>query len=353
MAELAPVALHAMKVASENYDNIANTGKKGMEQIRRRRNKRNGDQEEYYYSRNTTSNTRAKSAGDYYDRDTRGRDSGRSRRDDDYYYDSYESEASIPPVNRRRGNSSQGDSQSRPTTQNGGVVSTRGGGRSRNDSSSHSSSSTSSSSEDLGSSTDDEKQEKKIRRGELITGGLAAVASVHAAGTVWGSMEARDAREEAVANGTLTKEEAKRERRKNQFQDVAALGLAALAIKGAYGKWKGTAAQHKNKKEHRQKKEERHAKRVEKGVDRESRRNGGSIAGGKDRRMIENGGGRGDERRDSRPSYNRSFSHSENDLTGGGYGGRGYEDYGRGGYDGYGDRYGRGRDPYDRYSRDV
>ena len=80
MAELAPVALHAMKVASENYDNIANTGKKGMEQIRRRRNKRNGDQEEYYYSRNTTSNTRAKSAGDYYDRDTRGRDSGRSRR---------------------------------------------------------------------------------------------------------------------------------------------------------------------------------------------------------------------------------------------------------------------------------
>ena len=169
-------------------------------------------------------------------------------------------------------------------------------------------------SSDILSSSEDERQAKKKRKRALITAGLAAVATVHAASGLYASMEARDKRHDQVKKGTLSKEEAKREMNKARLQDAAAVGIAALGIKGAYGKWQGVQASHSEFKEHKKARKERHQKRVEK----EKKRNGspGSRPGsgyGKDYqsdggygapgRRIENGSARDGNRNDSVARY--------------------------------------------------
>lgn len=98
----------------------------------------------------------------------------------------------------------------------------------------------------------------------MLTAGLAAVATIHAASGVYSSMEAREKRLEAVLKGTLSPEEAKRERNKARLQDAAAIGIAALGIKGAYGKWQGAQTSHKSYKDYKRTVQERHTKRLEK-----------------------------------------------------------------------------------------
>ncbi|MCJ1307100.1 hypothetical protein MMC25_000746 [Agyrium rufum] len=246
-------------------------------------------------------------------------------------------------------------------------------GPATNGTSTKKSSSKSSSDSDSGSSivssSEDERMQKKVRGKAMLTAGLAAVATIQAASSVYASMEARDKRHEAVLNKELSVEEARKERNKARLQDVAAIGIAALGIKGAYAKWQGATTQANGYREHRKLRKERHQKRVEKGKDRKSRTNGGggdngNGNGNSGQKRLTNGesgggggggggGGQGGGQGRSRPGYDRgiSYNNSEPDLNrayrngerrGGGGGGGGNGQYQDGNpYGAYGN--GRGR----------
>ena len=160
----------------------------------------------------------------------------------------------------------------------------------------------SSESSDVISSSEDERRRKKVRGKELLSAGLAAVATVHAASGVYSSMEARDKRYEQVKSGQLSAEEAKKQKTKALLQDFAAVGVAALSIKGAYAKWEGARAQHKEHQEHKEAERLRHEKRLRK-MEKAMR---------KQREQRHGGGNPGSN---ARPSYNRGYSTSAPDLT--------------------------------------
>lgn len=88
------------------------------------------------------------------------------------------------------------------------------------------------------SETDIENKRKKMRGKELITAGLATVATIHAAHGVYSSMEAHEKRHKLVAEGEMSPEEARKKQTKAWVQDAAAVGIAALGIKGAFSEWK-------------------------------------------------------------------------------------------------------------------
>jgi hypothetical protein len=90
-------------------------------------------------------------------------------------------------------------------------------------------------------SYESEKEEKKCRQmhtKELVTGGLAAVATIHAGHSVYQSMEKRKARHKKVMEGKMSPEEARKLKSKALLQDAASVGIAALGIKGAVSEWK-------------------------------------------------------------------------------------------------------------------
>ncbi|EHL02485.1 hypothetical protein M7I_1566 [Glarea lozoyensis 74030] len=126
----------------------------------------------------------------------------------------------------------------------------------------------------LGSSSGDEKKIKKMRAG------LATVATIHAAHNVYQSMEKRDARHRAVAEGEMTPEEARKLKAKATLQDAASVGIAALGIKGALSEIKEANEMRRECRELREQKELRHQKRVERlkngGQPRRRRDNGAS-----------------------------------------------------------------------------
>lgn len=119
-----------------------------------------------------------------------------------------------------------------------------------------------SSSSDLGDSEEDEKAIKKMRGKQIITSGLAAVATIHAAHNVYQSMEKRNARHKAVKAGKLSSEEAKKLKSKAMLQDAASVGIAALGIKGAISEMKEAREMSHEVAEWKEKKEERHNKRL-------------------------------------------------------------------------------------------
>ncbi|OTB03068.1 hypothetical protein M426DRAFT_74217 [Hypoxylon sp. CI-4A] len=123
--------------------------------------------------------------------------------------------------------------------------------------------SSSASSSDLGDSDEDEKMTSKMRRKQLITTGLAAVATIHAANNVYGSMGQRDARHRAVKEGKLSPEEAKKLKTKALLQDAASVGIAAMGVKGALSELKEAREQHKAVREWKEQRQKRHEKRVE------------------------------------------------------------------------------------------
>ncbi|KAJ5135852.1 uncharacterized protein N7515_005130 [Penicillium bovifimosum] len=98
-------------------------------------------------------------------------------------------------------------------------------------------SSSSESDSDIGDSSDEKKKRKKLKRDMLLTGGLASVATIHAAHGLYGSMEKRKKRLQMLKEGEITPEEARKRRIKANTMDAVSIGLAALGIKGAYDEW--------------------------------------------------------------------------------------------------------------------
>ncbi|KAI8961749.1 hypothetical protein F5Y11DRAFT_218320 [Daldinia sp. FL1419] len=138
-----------------------------------------------------------------------------------------------------------------------------GSGRPRSSSRSRGGRSSSASSSDLGDSDEDKKMTSKMRRQQLVTTGLAAVATIHAAHSVYGSMGQRDARHRAVEEGKLSPEEARKLKTKALLQDAASVGIAALGVKGAISELKEAREQAKAVKEWKEEKQRRHEKRME------------------------------------------------------------------------------------------
>ncbi|TQN74232.1 hypothetical protein CSHISOI_01211 [Colletotrichum shisoi] len=116
---------------------------------------------------------------------------------------------------------------------------------------------------DLGDSDDDEKRARKMRGKQVITTGLAAVATIHAAHGVYQSMEKRNARQKAVREGRLSPQEAKKLKTKAMVQDAASVGIAALGIKGAWSELKEAKEMSHECKQFQQEKALRHQKRLE------------------------------------------------------------------------------------------
>ena len=151
--------------------------------------------------------------------------------------------------------------------------------------------SSSSSSSDVCSSSEDERRTKKARGKELLTAGLAAVATIHAAQGVYKSMEARDKRHEEVAKGEISPEEARKLKNKARLQDAAAIGIAALGIKGAYSEWQEVKEHREELAEQKKEREKRHEKRLRKA----------------ERAARQYGYGRSNSYRQSEPDLNRRY----------------------------------------------
>lgn len=115
---------------------------------------------------------------------------------------------------------------------------------------------------DLGDSDEDEKRHKKMRGKQLITTGLAAVATIHAAHEVYESFEKRNARQKAVKEGRLSTEEAKKLKTKAIMQDAASVGIAALGVKGAFEGMKEAKEMQNECKEFKEEKIRRHERRL-------------------------------------------------------------------------------------------
>jgi len=131
------------------------------------------------------------------------------------------------------------------------------------------------SSSDSVSTTDMEKERKKMRGKELLTAGLAAVATIHAAHGVYSSMVASENRHKLVAEGEMTAEEARKRKSKNILQDVAAVGIAALGIKSAFSEWKEMNEQRHSVHELEEKRRKRRKAREKRAREMKERRLGG------------------------------------------------------------------------------
>jgi hypothetical protein len=116
---------------------------------------------------------------------------------------------------------------------------------------------------DLGDSSEDEKRARKMKGKQLLTTGLAAVATIHAAHGVYQSMEKRNARQKAVREGRLSPAEAKKLKTKAMVQDVASVGIAALGVKGAIDEMKEAKHIGHECKEFKSEKARRHERREE------------------------------------------------------------------------------------------
>lgn len=90
---------------------------------------------------------------------------------------------------------------------------------------------------DLGSSDEEKRERKKMLRKEMLTTGLATVATIHAAHTVMKGLEGRKKRQQQLKEGQITAEEARKRRTKADLMDAASVGLAAVGIAGAIDQW--------------------------------------------------------------------------------------------------------------------
>ncbi|KXX79106.1 hypothetical protein MMYC01_204355 [Madurella mycetomatis] len=118
-------------------------------------------------------------------------------------------------------------------------------------------------SEDLGDTEDDERRGKKMRGKQILTTGLAAVATIHAAHSVYQSMEKRNLRQRAVSEGRLSEEQAKKLKKKAVLQDAAAVGIAALGIKSAISEVNEARERSKELREWKLERAERRRRRLE------------------------------------------------------------------------------------------
>ena len=124
-----------------------------------------------------------------------------------------------------------------------------------------------SSSEDDVSSSEEDRERKQMGKKQLITAGLASVATIHAGQSVYKSIEGRRQHAKEVARGEMSPQEAKKKKNKARLQDAAAIGIAALGIKGAYSEWKEMKEQRDEVHEFDIKRAERHARREQRAID--------------------------------------------------------------------------------------
>jgi hypothetical protein len=210
---------------------------------------------------------------------------------------------------RDQANGGDGREKNKTTEKDNGKGKNR---KNDSDSGSDSSSDSDGDSSSLPSSSEDEREHKHIRAKEFITAGLAAVATVHAAAGVYNSLEASHKRAAQVNSGKLSAEDARKEKNKALLQDAAALGVAALSIKGAMAKWHGAHEHHKKRKEHKQAKKERHYKREQRRSEKASTAGGDKSLDGKSPGAV---APYPVQYPNNRPVYNRSYSRSEPDLS--------------------------------------
>ncbi|KAL2832111.1 hypothetical protein BDW59DRAFT_139725 [Aspergillus cavernicola] len=91
---------------------------------------------------------------------------------------------------------------------------------------------------DADDSTDERTKLKRLNRETLWATSLAAAASIHAAHSLNENMEKHKERTKQIKEGEITRDEARRRKRKNQLSDAASVGVAALSIKSAALEWK-------------------------------------------------------------------------------------------------------------------
>lgn len=116
---------------------------------------------------------------------------------------------------------------------------------------------------DLGDSSDDERHGRKMRGKQIITTGLATIASIHAAHGVYQSMGKRKTRQKAVKAGTMSPNQARALKSKAILEDAASVGLAALGVQGAISELKEAKEQSHECKLWKIEKQQRHDRRVE------------------------------------------------------------------------------------------
>lgn len=111
------------------------------------------------------------------------------------------------------------------------------------------------------SSSDEERTRRKLLRKELLTAGFATIATLHAGHGLYESKKNRKARLRELKNGTISPEEARKQRLIGDLKDVAGLSLAALGIKKTIDEWKEAAKSHSEYMTHHVKCKERRNKR--------------------------------------------------------------------------------------------
>ncbi|KAH0252316.1 hypothetical protein KCU91_g18945, partial [Aureobasidium melanogenum] len=77
------------------------------------------------------------------------------------------------------------------------------------------------------------------------------------------SMEAHERRHKLVQEGEMSPAEARKKQTKAWVQDAAAVGIAALGIKGAFSEWKEMNEHRKALKQKRREKQDREARRAQ------------------------------------------------------------------------------------------
>jgi hypothetical protein len=138
-----------------------------------------------------------------------------------------------------------------------------------------------SSSSDICSSSEDDRRRKKMKKKELLSAGLATVASIHAVHGLMEAKEERDERVEQVIKGNISAETARKEKNIAHLKNAATIAIAAYGARGAYKSWGAMKEQRDEMKKWDETREERHQKRLDREKkQRERERNGGHDGGG-------------------------------------------------------------------------
>ncbi|EEP80392.1 predicted protein [Uncinocarpus reesii 1704] len=95
-----------------------------------------------------------------------------------------------------------------------------------------------------GSSADEALTRRKLRRKELVTAGLATVATIHAGHSLYESHGKRKERLRKLSEGKISPEEARKQRLVGNLKDAASLSLAAVGIKQTIDGWREAAKNH-------------------------------------------------------------------------------------------------------------
>lgn len=185
--------------------------------------------------------------------DDRRRRHRRRARSPDYSDDDRDSDYS-PPRYSRRGRDSRDVGHHNPPMQSTKSRAEGEEGRDWTDNSSNDDS-------DLGDSSDEKGRRKKLRRGTVLATGLASVATIHAAHSVYSGVEKRRKRTKQLEEGKITPEEARKRRLRANLGDAASVGIAALGIRSAVEEWKEVEEKRKESSNFQRQCQERAEKR--------------------------------------------------------------------------------------------